>query len=210
MEAKDNYLCEPCLRELEYTQIPNCPLCSSDVHGFLNICQQCLEEKRIWSGGGAPLKFRGASRELIHQFKYNSNLTLSRYLVKVMTEYFSTRDFPDIVMVTMVPMHWYKKFRRGYNQAEILAQGVAQNLELPCQDLLVRNKLSGAQALKSKIQRQKNITQIFKIREKQKIPNGAILLIDDVMTTGATLTACAKALLAAGATKVYVLTAARG
>ena len=208
--SSENYLCTDCIRELEFTQSSDCPLCSSEVTGLLNLCHQCLENKRPWSAGGAPLKFSGTARELIHKYKYNSNLTLSRFLIGTMTEYIGDRDFPDIEWVTMVPMHWYKKFKRGFNQAEILARGISENLELPCHNLLRRKNTSSSQALKTRRQRQKNITHIFEVREKQKMPNGAILLIDDVMTTGATLAACTKALTDAGAKEVYVLTAARG
>ena len=112
--------------------------------------------------------------------------------------------------VTFVPMHWTKKIRRGFNQAEILAQGIASKIESPYKDLLTKKSQSSAQALKNKSQRKSNIRQIFKINEKQKVPEGAILLVDDVLTTGTTLTACSKVLLENGAREIYVITAARG
>ena len=137
-------------------------------------------------------------------------MALSRFLIFEMLRFLENRNFPEISAVTMVPLHWYKYFKRGFNQAEILAQGVADQLGVPCIKTLKRRKSSSAQALKSRKQRQKNITHIFDVPERQKVPNGAILLIDDVMTTGTTLAACTKALIEAGAERVYVLTAARG
>jgi len=137
-------------------------------------------------------------------------MALSRFLISEMNRFMENRDFPEISAVTMVPLHWFRYFKRGFNQAEILAQGVAEHLGVPCIKTLKRRRASSAQALKSRQQRQKNITHIFDVPEKQKLPNGAILLIDDVMTTGTTLAACTKALNEAGVEEVYVLTAARG
>ena len=208
--ASENLLCKECLEEISHTQENSCPLCSSDAIGLLDVCHQCLDLKRPWAHGGAPLKFSGLTREIIHKYKYNSNMALSRFLTFEMNQFIENRDFPDISAVTMVPLHWFKYFRRGFNQAEVLARGVAEYLGVPCIKTLKRRRAASAQALKSRQQRQKNITHIFDVPEKQKVPNGAILLIDDVMTTGTTLAACTKALIEAGAGKVYVLTAARG
>ena len=207
---QDKFLCIECIKEVIHTQTDSCPLCSSDSIGLLDVCHQCLDLKRPWHAGGAPLKFNGITREIIHKFKYNSNLAISRYLIEEMTEYLANKDYPEFSLVTMVPLHWYKQISRGFNQAEILADGISQNIGIPCQKLLRKRKGVSAQALKNRRQRQKNITHIFDVPEKQKLPNGAILLIDDVMTTGATLAACTEALINAGAESVCVLTAARG
>ena len=208
--VEENSLCIDCLEAISYTQTDSCPVCSSDSIGLLDVCHQCLELKRPWKLGGAPLKLDQNVREIIHKFKYNSNLALSRYLIKEMTEFIENKNFPNIKLVTMVPLHWYKQIRRGFNQAEVLAQGIADNIGVPCLKTLKRRRSSSAQALKNRQQRQKNITHIFTVPEKEKMPDGAILLIDDVMTTGATLAACTEALIEAGAKSVYVLTAARG
>jgi competence protein ComFC len=208
--ADERYLCVDCLAEVHFTEKDNCPLCGSDFDTLLNICPQCLEQQRPWVSGGAPLNFKGQSREIIHRFKYNSQLVLSRFLVAEMVKYLKSNNAPKFAAVTMVPLHWLRQWRRGYNQAEVLAQGISRQIGSPCHKLLKRKRSGPAQALKNKTQRQKNITHIFKIPEKQKLPDGAILLVDDVMTTGATLTACTKALNEAGAKEIYVLTAARG
>jgi competence protein ComFC len=206
----ERYLCNDCLMEMSFTQGSNCPLCGSDFDTLLDICTQCIEQKRPWISGGAPLHFEGQTREVIHKFKYNSQLVLSRFLISEMVQYLQKSNMPDFAVVTMVPLHWTRQWKRGYNQAEVLARGIAKQINVPCRKLLKRKHWAAAQALKNKSQRQKNITQIFNVPEKQKLPDGAILLIDDVMTTGATLTACTKALNNAGAKQIYVLTAARG
>ena len=80
-------------------------------------------------------------------------------------------------------MHWFKKIRRGYNQAELLAEGISKSLGVVHLPLLKRKKQKSVQALKSRRQRKENISQIFEINEKQKVPEGTILLVDDVLTT---------------------------
>ena len=206
----DSYICETCHKELEFTSNESCKLCSANIDSFLDVCNQCIENKRPWSRGFAPLVFKGQSREAIHKFKYNSQLVISRLLVKLMVDSLMNYGIHDFSCITSVPMHWTKKIRRGFNQAEILASGIAKNLRIPYKDLLIRKSQSSAQALKNKSQRKSNIRQIFKINEKQKVPDGAILLVDDVLTTGTTLTACSKALLENGAREICIITAARG
>jgi ComF family protein len=107
-------------------------------------------------------------------------------------------------------MHWFKQWQRGYNQAQILAQELSKKINCPLKPLLKRRHWTGAQALMSRTQRQENIRHIFEFNTKEKMPKGTILIVDDVLTTGATLTACCKALINSGAKDICILTAARG
>ena len=206
----DTYICKPCLEKLEFTPESSCSLCSAPIDTLLNLCHQCINGNRPWIYGSAPLLFKGQSREVIHKFKYNSQLVLSRFLVKEMIQSINKEELSNIQCVTAVPMHWFKKMRRGFNQAELLAQAISEKLGIPYFELLKRKSKAPAQALKNKSQRKQNIRHIFELNEKQKVPEGTILLVDDVLTTGATLTACSKVLLDNGARGIYVLTAARG
>ena len=209
-QAHYKYLCKLCLDKVSYLEGSPCPLCSSPLDTILNICSQCTKAKRPWIRGASALRFEDNSREIIHHFKYNGQVTLSHFLVEKMYQSFIRQGFPPPVAVTMVPMHWLKKWQRGYNQAEILARGLATRINVPCLPLIKRCHWTSAQALKNRRQRLKNILKVFEIPEKQKLPSGAILLVDDVMTTGATLTVCSKLLIDKGACQIYVLTAARG
>ncbi|MCH2208078.1 MAG: ComF family protein [Lentisphaerales bacterium] len=206
----ESYICKSCLNELERTPENSCQLCSSPIDTFLKLCHQCIENPRPWQKGKAPLLLKGQSREIIHKFKYNSQIILSRYLVQAMVEKIHQTTIRELSCVTPVPMHWFKKMKRGFNQAELLAEGISKALDKPHLPLLKRKMQKSVQALKSRSQRKENISHIFEINEKQKVPEGTILLVDDVLTTGATLTACSKVLLENGAREIYVLTAARG
>ena len=210
-QSSYKYICEDCLKKVVYQNGQCCPLCSSPLDStILNICNQCLKTKRPWTAGSAPLRLEDNSREIVHHFKYNGQITLAHFLIEKMYESFIKQNFPKPAAVTMVPMHWVKKWQRGYNQAEILANGLAKRLNAPLLPLIKRRQWTAAQALKNRRQRQKNILKVFEVREKIKMPDGAILLVDDVMTTGATLTVCSKLLIEKGAGQIYVLTAARG
>ena len=84
------------------------------------------------------MKLEGINREIVHKFKYNSNMAVSHFLIKEMGEFIENKDFPEISLVTMVPLHWYRQIRRGFNQAEILARGIAKRIGVPCEEVLKR------------------------------------------------------------------------
>jgi predicted amidophosphoribosyltransferase len=118
---------------------------------------------------------------------------------------------PAVEVVTWVPLGHRRLAERGYDQARVLAQGVARRLDLPCVRLLRRPVSSDPQAGRSGADRRTALVGGYQPVEGAMAPAGArrVLLVDDVLTTGATATACAEALTAAGAAQVHVLAAAR-
>lgn len=145
---------------------------------------------------------------LLYQLKYHSVKGLGTYLGNLLYYAFNV---PLADLIVSVPLHPRKKFYRGFNQAEVIAKQLARNVQLPWLDLLVRNKNTKAQATgMNKAKRAKNTQGLYALNKKVlaqlhgKIPE-TILMIDDVITTGSTLNACAKVLKAAGAKKVIGL-----
>jgi ComF family protein len=108
-----------------------------------------------------------------------------------------------------VPLHWRKKLDRGFNQAELLAREVAGHRGIPVSRALRRRKAGAVQASLSLAERRRNVAGVFELTTKPEIAGKRILLIDDVMTTGATASACASVLKRAGAKSVALLTIAR-
>lgn len=114
-----------------------------------------------------------------------------------------------IDVMVPVPMHWWKRLRRGFNQSERIARVLARRAKLPLKtDILRRVRGTRVQAGLTHTERQANIAGAFRIRSKQPLQGKRVLLVDDVFTTGATASACAKALKKAGASSVVLLTLA--
>ncbi len=161
--------------------------------------------KKLW--GRIPLQAaaslyyfnRGEKvQRLIHNFKYSGQDELGFHLGKMYgTSLKNNLDFNQNVYTVPVPLHPEKKKSRGFNQAEIFAQGLAEGLGIKCLDLLERKVFSESQTRKSRIQRWENVENIFSIKQEFSSFNEAcgLILVDDVVTTGATLEAAANALL---------------
>lgn len=149
--------------------------------------------------------YDGTLRKLIHLFKYNGMRRLTRPLGALLSDALPRdRQFD---LVTAVPLHWRRRWQRGYNQAELLGKAIARARGIRVANLLRRGSATRAQAGLSNAQRRENVAGAF--RARRRVAGLRILLVDDVMTTGATAGACARALKRAGAKSVSLLTLAR-
>jgi ComF family protein len=151
--------------------------------------------------------YEGPLRSLIHLFKYSGMKPLAGPLGAYLD-----RALPiDLAFdaVVPVPLHWMKRWQRGFNQAELLAARVATKRGWPILRALRRRKTAGAQATLSIAGRRRNVAGAFVARPGADLAGKRILLIDDVLTTGATAGACASALKRGGAKSVTLLTLAR-
>lgn len=149
-------------------------------------------------------------QRLIHQLKYRGKkeigISLGKYYGRELkrSPLFATAD-----MVIPVPLHLKKLKKRGYNQSALFAQGIAESLQVENDtEVLIRAKASQTQTKRSRFDRWKNVEEIFQVTEPGKIEGKHILLADDVVTTGATLEACAAKLLEVPGTKISVVTIA--
>ena len=151
--------------------------------------------------------YEGPLREFIHLFKYGGVKTLAGPLSQLLLQVLPLEERFDMVMA--MPMHWRKRWLRGFNQAELLAKPVARRIGVPLCQNLRRKRYTRAQASLSETQRRQNPVNTFAVCKPEQIRGKRVLLIDDVFTTGATLRAAAGALKEAGAGHVSVLTLAR-
>ncbi len=161
----------------------------------------------------AYLKFTkgGNSQKLLHQLKYRNKPQLAQELGSMYGKMLKDNGFEkcwDIIVP--VPLHPLKQSRRGYNQSEQFGLGLSQALSVKIDNGLVRGKFTDTQTQKSRLQRMDNMDAVFQIAPHSSIANKSILLVDDVMTTGATLCACANVLLANEAKNVDLATIAAG
>jgi ComF family protein len=131
----------------------------------------------------------------LHECKYAGNKELLFQLGKMMGEHLKNQDRFDIDALVPLPLHRHKEKKRGYNQALILCEGMAEVLNLPIKnDLVIRNNSTDTQTKKDRINRWSNMEGKFSLKEKSSI-GSHLLLVDDVITTGATLEACGQSLL---------------
>ncbi len=172
------------------------------------ICGKCLQKRPEYFKALAVLNYDEASKTLIAKFKYFDQTNLAKYFAELMFKQ-AEEILPDIDFIAPIPLHKFRIIKRKYNQSALLAKniGVLSDKKVLL-DLLVRIKNNKPQALLSQKARKKNVAGIFKVKEKYSatIKGRNILLIDDVITTGATVESCCKVLKKCGVNKIYVLT----
>jgi ComF family protein len=175
------------------------------------LCGECLSEKHKFDKARYALVYNEKVAEFISKFKYSDGTHNANFFADIMIK--SAGDIIDEAdIICSVPLHPKKLFSRKYNQSAILANNIARKVDISCDNFLIKRKKNNPpQASLSKIKRLKNIKGNFSIPEKSKgkIIGKNILLIDDVMTTGATINECCKMLKKSGAGKIFVLTIAK-
>lgn len=194
--------CVGCSRSLfEFEQVL-CKLCEADLpitdyhlrpqHNDLSIkVTGLMPVSRVMSF----LRFtkKGLSQHLLHQLKYKNKpeigIALGRYYGQLLLHH----QFENIWdQITPVPLHPLKQKRRGYNQSEQFAQGLAESMQIPLKNSLIRSINTETQTKKSRLQRLENVADVFEVTGS--VEGQRVLLVDDVMTTGATMVACANSL----------------
>ena len=178
-----------------------------------SVCRHCREERPAFDLARSAALLRGPMRKLVHGLKYRRETWLAPVLGEWMHGCFLAHyaaERPDVVVP--IPLHPFKRLRRGFNQAELLARDLSRRLGVPCEPrLLSRVRDTATQTKKDRDARRRNMAGAFAVlRARAPYAFGRrILLVDDVMTTGATFAAAASALRAAGAARILCLSAAR-
>lgn len=193
-------VCQPCLNQFPKLQNP-CPQCGMpNTHG---LCGQCIKQKPQTDGLWVAYPFIEPIRTLIHQFKYQKGLYLSKLLSELICHSHPPR--PDCLIP--IPMHPKRLHQRGFNQACLLSQQLSKRLKLPC-DFVHCQKIkdTAPQAGLSLNTRKKNLDNCF---STQALQYDYVALVDDVYTSGATANALAKALKKSGVKRVDVWCVAR-
>lgn len=202
----DSYFCEACRAKLPYAGRYVCPICGRKTFEGAGICLECKARPPLYARARAPFVYDGEIRRLVLGMKRGKrylSVLFGREMLPLLPL------FPRVDLLLPVPMTRRAKRRRSYNQAELLAEYLSQRSGIPCAcDLLVKKRETKEQKGLSKGARRKNVKGTYAVSDRQLCSGKVILLIDDVMTTGATADELARVLLAAGAIRVYLLTAA--
>ena len=203
-------MCAECLEECVQLPERRCPRCGGPADGLLDECRQCQleEEDRPWRIAVSAFPFEGKPRHWIHEFKYRDKLYLAPFLAECLADAWRKYGGGEPVDgIVPVPLHWFRRLTRGYNQTDLLADQLGRRLGIPKISCLRRTRRTRQQAKMNREERRRNILHAFACRTS---PEGRrLLLLDDVFTTGSTLKAATEALLEGGAASVSVLTVAR-
>lgn len=210
-------LCSNCQYDLPHTygQLL-CQQCGLRIESLSHFCGSCLRHPPAFSRCFMPFSYEYPLDALIHKFKYRANLTCGKLLAQMLAEAIKHRaqdddwEMPDLIIPT--PLHWQRLWLRGFNQAEILAKEVARELQIPVEPKLIQRKhKTPSQKGLSRSERQKNLRKSFTVKERdlKAIQNKRIALVDDVVTTTATVRELSALLMKQGAKDVQVWALAR-
>jgi ComF family protein len=173
-----------------------------DEHGQCALCRLGLKGfDAVYTYGS----YEGTLQKLIHLFKYDKMEPLARTFGPMLARALPREASFDVIVP--MPLHWWKRWQRGFNQAELLANEAGRRWNVPVLNAARRRKNTSAQAGLTNAKRRENVAGAFVV--KGRLDGKHVLLVDDVMTTGATASACARALKRAGAARVTLLTLAR-
>ncbi len=207
-------LCSECFAKLRLITKPMCACCGIPFvvpTGEDGKCPECLAEPPAFDRTRSVMVYDGVSAPLIHALKFQDQWAgLERYTAMLCAS--GTELLAGADMIVPIPLHWRRLWRRKYNQSALLAYGISRQTNILClPDLLWRTRYTKPQMRLKRSERAKNVRNVFAVAEKfsTSIKDKNILLIDDVVTTGATVAACAMVLKKAGAAQVNVLTLAR-
>ncbi len=152
---------------------------------------------------------KGKVQTLLHALKYKGRPEVGVLLGTMMAHETPRDTFPIADLIVSVPLHRKRLGERGYNQSDAFAEGLSEITGIPWSGtLLVRTRYSKSQTGKTKLERHDNVKGIFKVKDPRQIEGKCIILVDDVLTTGATLESCLEALIHAGCNSAYIMTIA--
>jgi ComF family protein len=209
------YICWDCWANTVRVEAPFCACCGDPVSGAVEhdfICYSCSDEQPAFDAARSATRYDGVIGDALRKLKYEHALWLSPDLAAVLYNCIRA-EFPEETFDLLVPVPLYHVRRRdrGFNQSAMLSGELARLLGTSSvQGVLRRIRPTTSQTNLTAKERLSNVNKAFKSRNDKRLAGRKVLLVDDVMTTGATVNACAKALKRGGAATVHVITVARG
>ena len=208
------YLCDQCETKAVRIVAPFCQKCSEPFDGAITgtfTCANCAHRAIHFDAAVAAYRSHGIIRQIVHDFKYGRQIYLrhlmARWLYAALDdERLRGRRFDIIIPV---PLHLTRQRERGFNQATLLAELLSAEIQIQCKPALERIRYTTTQTVLDRAGRMENLHNAFRLRKNTNVRGLRVLLIDDVLTTGSTLSECARVLKGAGAISVYAATAAR-
>jgi ComF family protein len=201
-------LCDACAADFVRNDVC-CPRCALPLAAPAPLCGECLQHAPSFAAAAVPFVYAPPLDQLVTRLKFGGNLAAGRVLSELWIDALQAAPPARPQALIPVPLHRERLRERGYNQALELARPLSRSFAIPLRDdVLARKRATPAQSNLDAIERQRNLRGAFAAVEGVALP-AHVAVIDDVMTTGATLHECARTLLRAGATRVDVWALAR-
>lgn len=214
-DESDPWLCCDCMAGLPFVSDNCCPKCGHELgeYGVVHTrCRACEGKSLFFKSATAPFRYERPVRELILQLKLAGQTFLAVLLARHVVAHLESSGLMERVdVIVPVPLHWRRRVKRGYNQSVLLAREIGRHFRLPLVSRsLVRVAPTKSQTSVSMQKRMEHLRGAFAVRRREALAGKTVLLIDDVLTTGATCAECSRILRQEGsAAAVYVATAAR-
>src|SRR6266481_8462644 len=210
----DEYLCDQCETKAVRIVAPFCQKCSEPFEGSITgtfTCANCAHRTIYFDAAVAAYRGRGIVREVIHEFKYGRQMHLRHLIAGWLHAALDDERLRDVSfhLIVSVPLHPARQRERGFNQASLLAESLSVETSIPSRPVLERIRYTTTQTALDRSERMENLHNAFRLRKNADVRGLRVLLIDDVLTTGSTLSECARVLKRAGAISVHAATAAR-
>ena len=212
-------VCPECIAAIAPVREPQCVVCGDRLFSAQLLmgdgrCQNCRDHEPEFARAVSFGEYEGGLRGLVHLLKYQSVLpvapVLGGMLASAIEELLPGCDGTPVIVP--VPLHKSKRSERGFNQAELIARAAVKRLPQPIElatGVLVRQRATISQVGLSREERIANVSDAFRVRDRRRVQGRTVIVVDDVMTTGTTLSECARVLKQAGAERVWAATVAR-
>jgi ComF family protein len=212
-------VCPECLSDIRPLRTPQCVICGDRLRSAQllmgdGLCVNCRESRPQFERAVSFGEYKDGLRGLIHLLKYEAitpaQMPLGQMLADAISELLPAVGDEPLLLIP-VPLHRGRRSSRGFNQAELIARAALKRLSQPVEfaDLLIRQRETISQVGLSREERIKNMQGAFRVSDRARVKGRNIVVVDDVMTTGTTLSECARVLKKAGANKVWAATVAR-
>jgi ComF family protein len=208
---ENSHFCPDCWMKIEFISDPYCLQCSTPLPAdYLGQqCHGCAEHAPQFDRSRSIFRYDELTKVMIHDFKFNDKTIYAKGLGELAFK-FANSLIAESDIIIPVPIHPTRLRKRKYNHAALLAKKIAKLAKIKVDvDAIIKNSQTHSQVGLSRVERVKNLRDSFEISNSANVKGKNILLIDDVMTTGATANECARILKKCGAKRVFVVTAAR-
>jgi ComF family protein len=214
LSARQGFWCEQCLEQLPWIKSPLCARCGrpflKSSFPFDHWCGECLLKAPPFTSARSAVQHCGPARDRVNQLKFGAKL----YWVPALTELLVKTVKADLQLpvdyIVSVPLHNRRLRQRGFNQAALIAKALGRSIRSSVRsDILIRGEWTQPQTRLSRQERLHNVKNAFRVTKPADVSGCRVLLVDDVFTTGSTVSECSKMLKKAGAEEVHVLTITR-